>query len=86
MSQQLRRASVSIPSNIAEGSARKSKKEFLHYLTIDLGSATEVATQALIAKRLGYVDNDLYISIYKETDEIGRMITGLRKSILSKSE
>lgn len=81
LAQQVRKAAVSIASNIAEGSARKSNKEFLHFLTIAQGSASEVASQMLIAKRLGYVDNKSYVHFYKQTDSIGKMITGLQKSI-----
>lgn len=54
LSSQLRRADVSIPSNIAEGAARSSKREFLQYLYISLGSLSEVETQLIIANRLGY--------------------------------
>jgi len=86
LSQQVRRAAVSVPSNIAEGSARESRKEYLHYLAIAQGSASEVATQLLIAKRLGFISEAEYIKFYRDTNEIGRMITGLRKSIRSKSE
>lgn len=51
---QLRRSAISIPSNIAEGAARNSEKEFLQFLHISLGSASEAETQLLIAQRLGY--------------------------------
>ncbi len=54
---QMRRAAVSIPSNIAEGAARASKKEFTQFLHIALGSVSEIETQLIIAKRLGYLDN-----------------------------
>lgn len=53
---QLRRAAVSIPSNIAEGAARATRKEFAHFISMARGSVAEVETQLLIANRLGYCD------------------------------
>jgi len=57
LTNQLRRASVSVPSNIAEGAGRKSKKEFIHFLYIALGSLNEIETQLEISKRLNYISN-----------------------------
>ena len=59
LTNQIRRAAVSIPSNIAEGSARDSDKEFLHYLQIARSSAVELDTQLIIAKNVGYIKNDI---------------------------
>jgi len=70
---QMRRATVSIPSNIAEGAARNSKKEFLQYLYIGLGSLSEVETQLLIASRLGY----------PEDKEIMELVEHLRRKLLN---
>ena len=60
LSSQLKRAAISIPSNIAEGASRNGIKEYVHFLYISLGSASEIETQLIIAERLGYkVDNNL---------------------------
>jgi four helix bundle protein len=55
---QIRRAAISVPSNIAEGAARTTKREFAHYLSMARGSLSEIDTQLTIAKQLGYIDND----------------------------
>ena len=74
---QLRRAAVSIPANIAEGTARKSTKEFMNFLSIAQGSASELETELLIAHRLHYLDEANYLKLLREIDDISRMITGL---------
>ncbi len=75
LTSQMRRAAVSIPSNVAEGASRNSKKEFCRYLYIALGSASELETQILIADRLGYVqEGDNYI---EKTEAIKKMLNGL---------
>ena len=78
---QIRRASVSIPSNIAEGAARTSKKEFNNFLSIALGSASEVETQLIISKNLNYLNIDSFNTIIQDLNKIQRMISGLMKSI-----
>ncbi|MGB5964018.1 MAG: four helix bundle protein [Sulfurimonadaceae bacterium] len=78
LTDQIRRAAVSIPSNIAEGSARHSNKEFTQFLYIALGSASEVETQLLIAKNLNYVDS--IDALYNDLQSIKRMLLGLIKS------
>lgn len=80
---QLRRASVSIPANIAEGAARKSHKEFMHFLSTSQGSASEVDTELLIASRLGYLENST--ELRSSLDEIGRMLTGLSQHLQQRS-
>lgn len=77
LTSQLRRASVSIPANIAEGAGRRSDKEFLHFLSIAQGSASEVETELLIAFRLGFLQDATHEHLSRSLDEIGRMITGL---------
>jgi len=74
---QIKRAAVSVPSNIAEGAARKSDKEFCQFLNISLGSLAELETQLIILKRLNY------IKIYpgKKLDKIRRKVYSLEKSL-----
>jgi len=65
LASQLRRAATSVPSNIAEGAGRNSKKELFHYLTIASGSMSEIDTQLYIAIRLGYInENDPIFSLF----------------------
>jgi four helix bundle protein len=81
---QLKRASVSVSSNIAEGSARDTKKDFAHFLNISRGSLFETISQLYVAKELGCIfDNDLS-ALQKESVEISRMLSGLRKSLFLK--
>ncbi|MEQ1760622.1 MAG: four helix bundle protein [Vicinamibacterales bacterium] len=77
LSSQLRRAAVSIPSNIAEGSQRKYAKVFVHFLRIALGSRAEVAVQIEIAKRLNLVSVAEHQMLAQRTDAVGRMLNGL---------
>lgn len=74
---QIRRAAVSIPSNIAEGAARKGIKEFNQFLYIALGSASELETQVILAKELDYCDDILSEPILKKLSEIRLMLLGL---------
>lgn len=80
LSSQLRRAAVSIPSNIAEGQSRSSR-EFVHYLAMAHGSLSELETKILIAARLGYIDPSHLADVSKRTAELGRLIHGLSRSI-----
>ena len=77
LTSQIRRASVSIPANIAEGAGRKSEKEFLQFLSISQGSTSEVETELLIAMRLEYLSENIYNDLVKDLNDIGRMLTGL---------
>ena len=81
LTSQIRRAAVSIPSNIAEGAARRSQKEFTQFLYIALGSQQELDTQLIIANNLKYINSNMYNSISMELATIGKMIMGLIKSI-----
>jgi four helix bundle protein len=78
---QLRRAAVSIPSNIAEGHARRSRPEFLHHLSIALGSAAELGTPIELAGRLGYLPADPRRLLDDRLATVARMIHGLRRSL-----
>jgi four helix bundle protein len=82
---QIRRASISILSNIAEGFERGGDNEFLQFLAIAKGSCGEVRAQLYIAVDQGYLSQDLFERLLNNADEIGRMISGLMK-YLSKSE
>ena len=84
LTNQLRRAAVSIPSNIAEGHARDSTKEFLHHLSFALGSLAEVETQLILAQDLQYLPKESLLSLIQESTEIGRMLRGLQKSLQRK--
>ena len=79
LANQMRRAAVSIPSNIAEGALRKSNKEFIQYLYIASGSNSELDTQIQIAKNLKYIDEDIFLELSKQQDDIARMLMGLIK-------
>ncbi len=81
LSNQLRRAAISIPSNIAEGQARHSTKEFLNFLSMAQGSLAEVETQLIIAFRLGYLDEQSASELGEMTAEVGRLLHGLRRSL-----
>lgn len=78
---QLRRAAVSIPSNIGEGKRRKRQRAFLHHLDIALGSQGEVDVQLELALRLGFVKRSQYDEIARRVDEVGRMLNGLISSM-----
>jgi len=81
ISLQIRRCAISIPSNIAEGAGRKSKKDFSHFLDIAKGSSFELETQLIISNELGFLKQAEFENIHSELDEIQKMITGLQKSM-----
>jgi four helix bundle protein len=83
LSNQLRRAAVSIPSNIAEGQGRGGATDFAHYLRIANGSRQEVETQLMIAQRLGYIQAATMENVTMLIEETGRLLSGLLKSIAS---
>jgi len=81
LTSQIRRAVVSIPSNIAEGQGRDSTREFLHHLSIAYGSLCEVQTQIFIAQRLTYLNEKQVIRLLDMTYEVARLINGLSNSL-----
>ncbi len=83
---QLRRASVSIASNIAEGASRESTKEFLYFLTISNGSAFEIETQLIIANKLNYVNDEGLAIMLKSVTEVQKMIYSFTKIIKEKTK
>ena len=81
LTNQIRRASVSIASNIAEGAARYSKPEFKHFLSISIGSVAELKTQLIISNKVGFLNKKDLDSMFLKIDEISKMLLGLRNKI-----
>jgi four helix bundle protein len=79
LASQIRRAAISVPSNITEGTARTTKREFPHYFSIARGSLSEIDTQLTIAKQLDYIDDDE--EVQQKLDRVFGLIGGLLKSI-----
>ncbi len=82
---QMRRAGVSIPSNIAEGCAKTSGKSFVNFLEISLGESFELETQMIISERVGILDSSTAREMEQDLTEVQRMIMGLKTSIEAKS-
>jgi four helix bundle protein len=85
LTNQIRRAAVSVPSNIAEGHARQSRPEFRNFLSIARGSLAEVETQLIIAKRQGYLKEEEMQKITLLQTEVSKMLMALFKKIASPS-
>lgn len=81
LTSQIRRAAISIPSNIAEGQGRQSRKEFLQFLAVARGSLLELETQILLAQNLGYMAADQVKQVTDATAELGKMLNGLMNSL-----
>lgn len=81
LTNQIRRASVSIPSNIAEGCGRSSNKAFRNFLDISLGSCFELETQLIISERLEFLDKDSFENLNEQVTSIEKMIFKLHKSL-----
>ena len=74
---QIRRAAISVPSNIAEGNSRNSTKEYINFLGIARGSNSEVYTQLLICKKLGYLSEEQIKTAIALSEEIGKMLNAM---------
>lgn len=81
LTNQLRRASVSIPSNIAEGASRNSNKDFSRFLEISIGSAYEIETQLLISSDLGYLEKEKLEILTAQLEEIIKMISKFKSTL-----
>ena len=83
LTNQLRRAAISISSNIAEGSSRSSRNDFSRFAEIAAGPVFEVVSQAFIARRQNFLDEHQFRKIYADAEELSRVLSGLRKSLFS---
>jgi four helix bundle protein len=83
LTSQMRRAAVSISSNIAEGTGRSSDVDFARFVEFGYGSTMEVVSQATIAKRQGFIAESDFKRVYADSDELARMLSGLRSSLIS---
>lgn len=81
LTQQIRRAAVSVPSNIAEGQGRGGDKEFDRFLAIAYGSLREIETQLLLAHRLKYISERTANELLELAAEVGRLVNGLRRKL-----
>jgi four helix bundle protein len=81
LTSQIKRAAGSVPSNIAEGKGRDSKKEFVMFLYRARGSLYEVQTQVEIARNLEYISQDQFASLNEQCAEVGRVLNGLIRSV-----
>ncbi len=84
LTDQIRRAAVSVPSNIAEGAARQTKKEFANFLHIAQGSLSELDTQLELARELGYLSVESWNTLDALLIRVDKMLTGLIRSLLSR--
>lgn len=86
LTSQLRRSAVSVPSNIAEGSGRSSTTDFTRFVEFSYSSLMELVTQTTIAKRQGLLSDADYDQTYHQSEQIARMLSGLRTSLVQPSK
>ncbi|MDP8241801.1 MAG: four helix bundle protein [Candidatus Celaenobacter antarcticus] len=82
LTSQMQRAAISMPSNIAEGAARNSEKEYIHFLYISLGSLAELETQLIISNKLGFLED---VSIFEEVEKLRRKLLNFIKYFKQKN-
>ena len=82
---QIRRSAISIPTNLAEGGKRQSKKDFAHFVNIAEGSLEETKYHLLLSKDIGYLKTDTYEILVGHANEIGRMLYSLRRNLTRNS-
>jgi four helix bundle protein len=78
---QMRRAAISVPSNIAEGSSRMSQADYGRFIEISAGSLFEVVSNSFVAKRQEFLSSESFGLIYRNAEELSRMLSGLRRSL-----
>lgn len=84
LSSQLKRAAVSVPSNIAEGASRKSTRDYIRFLNIAYGSLAETETQVILSQELGFTKIESVNGLLPMIDEVQKMLSGLRSSLKEK--
>ena len=84
LTMQMRRAAVSVSSNLAEGSSRSSRNDFARFTEIATGSLFEVVSHSVVARRRGFLSENDYTLIYQGAERLGKMLSGLRSSLLSR--
>jgi len=86
LSSQIRRAAVSVPSNVAEGAARRTTRDFIAFLHIARGSFAELETQLLLARRIGYLEDRDLAPVLVRLDEVGRLLNAVISGLRARME
>lgn len=81
LTSQIRRASISMPTNIAEGCGRNTDADFAGFLQIAMGSASETEYQLILARDLGFLPGDMYMKLHSDVEEVKRMLASLLKTV-----
>jgi four helix bundle protein len=83
LTSQMRRAAVSVSSNIAEGSSRSSRQDFARFVELAVGSLYEIVSQAFLARKQGFLDERAFAALHSESEHLIRMLSGLRNHLRS---